>query len=161
MVLTQPMNVEKFYIDLEVSIPLWFSRNSSQQVDTEQVSRFHTTMVLTQRDTKKSTFCTLSGFHTTMVLTQQACGTRLKPVLRSFHTTMVLTQPKQPIYQGLLITVSIPLWFSRNSFYYRNYTGLGEGKSNLSSSFAGKTFRVRIRVSWVSEIMYFGSTLDL
>jgi len=38
---------------------------------------------------------------------------------------------------------------------------LGEGKSNLSSSFAGKTFRVRIRVSWVSEIMYFGSTLDL
>jgi len=38
---------------------------------------------------------------------------------------------------------------------------LGEGKSNLSSSFVRKTFRVRIRVSWVSGILYFGSTLDL
>jgi len=46
--------------------------------------------------------------------------------------------------------VSIPLWFSRNSFYYRNYTRLAEAKSNLLSSFAGKTFRVRIRVSLVS-----------
>jgi len=38
---------------------------------------------------------------------------------------------------------------------------LAEAKSNLSSSFVRKTLRVRIRVSWVSEMIYFGSTLDL
>jgi len=57
--------------------------------------------------------------------------------------------------------VSIPLWFSRNSFYYKNYTRLAEAKSNLSSSFVRKTLRVRIRVSLVSEILYFVTTLAL
>ena len=57
--------------------------------------------------------------------------------------------------------VSIPLWFSRNSFYYRNYTRLAEAKSNLSSSFAGKTFRATIKVPRVSEILYFEPNLTL
>jgi len=38
---------------------------------------------------------------------------------------------------------------------------LAEAKSNLSSSFAGKTFRATIKVPRVSEILYFEPNLTL
>ncbi len=71
-----------------------------------------------------------------MVLTQLRVFKNVAIIFR-FHTTMVL------------------------SFYYRNYTRLAEAKSNLLCSFVGKTFRVRIRVSLVSEILYFEPDLTL
>ena len=117
-----------------------------------------------------------------MVLTQPGCrvDTVLGKVMFPYHYGSHATRQGElrccgiwfPYHYGSHATrkanpcrtpedVSIPLWFSRNSFYYKNYTRLAEAKSNLLCSFVGKTFRVRIRVSLVSEILYFEPDLTL
>ena len=166
-----------------VSIPLWFSRNLTRapREPWESLFPYHYGSHATRPKVSKE-HPTMS-FHTTMVLTQLAFSWAVKkyPTVSIplwFSRNLWLERRGGTLFCVSIplwfsrnlgshsvafrrVRVSIPLWFSRNSFYYRNYTGLGEGKSNLSSSFVRKTFRVRIRVSWVSGILYFGSTLDL
>jgi len=122
-----------------VSIPLWFSRNASHgEYDdllenmfpyhygshatvgcpveaSTKLNRFHTTMVLTQRNISGPSawdwieFPYHYGSHATVFLIG------LLVVNHSFHTTMVLTQLGS--FEELLLfisSVSIPLWFSRN-----------------------------------------------
>jgi len=105
---------------------------------------FHTTMVLTQHGHIVLNFWNTRRFHTTMVLTQHeeicpwiyqwtsfpyhygsyATSNPLKlskKRKRRFHTTMVLTQPGNRRYRGnSVFSVSIPLWFLRNRFYYKD-----------------------------------------
>ena len=147
MVLTQPRATFRrwFYVRGTVSIPLWFLRNETRLVPSLPRSYcFHTTMVLTQqnhgcksaeggnivsiplwflRNVKYETGTDRKGkrFHTTMVLTQHT------PFLDPFLPT-----PTFPYHYGSYATssdspspysascVSIPLWFLRNRFYYKD-----------------------------------------
>ncbi len=82
-----------------VSIPLWFLRNPEVEVHTEMGALF--------------------PYHYGSYAT---VNTRIHIVyVYSFHTTMVLTQPIYKQHIGPSgITVSIPLWFLRNRFYYKD-----------------------------------------
>ncbi len=75
-------------------------------------------MVLTQPNSGNSRSGNArSGFHTTMVLTQPMGNWTSQSLTSRFHTTMVLTQPASPDYNPYkaVSSVSIPLWFLRNS----------------------------------------------
>ena len=63
-----------------------------------------------------------TSFHTTMVLTQLISVFLVSlDLISGFHTTMVLTQQtsKHP-FSEICSLVSIPLWFLRNRFYYKD-----------------------------------------
>jgi len=77
-----------------VSIPLWFSRNYIPHIDLNFWNSFHTTMVLTQRG---------------MLLVQQK-GRWMFPYHYGSHAT-----GNETIWTLPASSVSIPLWFSRNS----------------------------------------------
>jgi len=78
-----------------VSIPLWFSRNKNCSLSQKQaIERFHTTMVLTQPDEQAWENSSSYSF--------------------PYHYGSHATEPSGNSYRWAR-SVSIPLWFSRNS----------------------------------------------
>jgi len=97
------------------------------KVETEFPSHYgsHSTMGTQLAEAYLAGFPSHYGSHSTMP------GRCPSTWILCFHPTMVLTQ-QQRLARPLRRThVSIPLWFSLNSPYYKNYTGLQGAKSNL------------------------------
>ena len=139
MVLTQHAGEQiRRRFNMNVSIPLWFSRNAGWRHRLAWGQRcFHTTMVLTQRVRFTNFAGTYAScFHTTMVLTQRyqfyLSAPRIPPfpyhygshatqllgesggnLPEGFHTTMVLTQREQEKKEPGKVT-----WFP---YHYGSY----------------------------------------
>gem|GEM_PF-5822555 len=116
-----------------VSIPLWFSLNEgSRQEGILQISRFHPTMVLAQHGNIVSLFQCNGGFHPTMVLAQLVKYNEDEETVTVFPSHYGSRSTRSGKRSMIMMKcVSIPLWFSLNSLYYKNYTGLQGAKSNL------------------------------
>jgi len=118
MVLTQPIPEEICPWIYTVSIPLWFSRNKlRKRHGYKLISKFpyhygsHATNIY-----PTTYILDTSSFHTTMVLTQRLTmdfnelWKTAFPYHYGSHATLSLAVRRQPF-----CTVSIPLWFSRNT----------------------------------------------
>jgi len=109
------------------------------------ITRFHTTMVLTQPATNsRSCGKEVPGFHTTMVLTQR---------IYIFDTSTISSTVSIPLWfsrngslkQQITVSVfqvSIPLWFSRNSFPQLDTGGLIGVSIPLWFSRNGRAFAI-------------------
>ncbi len=106
MVLAQHPSPIRDTQPISVSIPLWFSLNKESKALQELMYGFHPTMVLAQ-------LCTLYTLNT---------------ITSSFHPTMVLAQPFIVGAPARPLIVSIPLWFSLNSLYYKKLYRITGGK---------------------------------